>query len=118
MKRNITLASNRNIAHTEVRATSGAIADRADIATGEYPNGPTRELARRSSGTVEVRLLWRPKIGRVELAVHDFATETGFHIEVASGQALDAFYHPYAHAPHARQLRGTHGLPSSTGAAT
>src|SRR5438477_7482087 len=102
-----------NIAQTEARARSRAMADRAGIATGECPNGPTRELAQRSSGTVEVRLLWRPKIGRVEVAVRDVATGAGFHIDVAPGEALDAFYHPYAHAAERdSQLRDAHGLRS------
>ncbi len=59
---------------------------------------PTRELAQRLSGTVEVRLLWHPGIEQVELSVCDSATGAGFHIEVAPGNAIDAFYHPYAYA--------------------
>lgn len=68
------------------------------MATGECSHGPTREPVQRLTGTVEVRLLWRPKIERVELAVRDLATGAGFHIVVAPGNAIDAFYHPYAHA--------------------
>jgi hypothetical protein len=59
---------------------------------------PTRELAQRLSGTVEVLLLWHPEIDRVELSLRDLATGAGFHIEVAPGNAIDAFYHPYAYA--------------------
>jgi hypothetical protein len=59
---------------------------------------PTRELAQRLSGTVEVLLLWHPAIEQVELSVCDFATGAGFHMEVAPGNALDAFHHPYAYA--------------------
>jgi hypothetical protein len=59
---------------------------------------PSRELAQRLSGTVEVLLLWHPEIDRVELSVRDLATGGGFHIEVAPGNAIDAFYHPYAYA--------------------
>jgi hypothetical protein len=60
---------------------------------------PTRELAQRRSGTVEVLLLWHAEIDRVEVSLQDSATDAGFHIEVPPGNALDAFYHPYAYAP-------------------
>ncbi len=35
----------------------------------------TRELAQRLSGRVEVLLLWQPEADRVELSVHDLATD-------------------------------------------
>jgi hypothetical protein len=34
----------------------------------------------------------------VELSVRDVVTGSSFHIEVAPGNAIDAFYHPYAYA--------------------
>jgi hypothetical protein len=71
-------------------------------ATGDHVSSPTRELAERRSGTVEVLLLWYPEIDRVERSVRDLVTGAGFHIEVAPGNAIDAFYHPYAYAPCAR----------------
>ena len=63
-------------------------------------DGPStaRELAQRLSGTVEVVLLWYPDSDRVEVAVRDRATGSGFDIRVAPGSALDAFHHPYAYA--------------------
>ena len=67
-------------------------------ATGKGASAPTRELAQRQSGTVEVLLLWHPESDRVELSVRDLATGAGFQIEVAPGNAIDAFYHPYAYA--------------------
>jgi hypothetical protein len=67
-----------------------------EAAPGETP---TRELAQRRSGTVEVLLLWHAEIDRLEVSLHDSATDAGFHIEVPPGNALDAFYHPYAYAP-------------------
>jgi hypothetical protein len=57
-----------------------------------------RELAQRLSGTDEVVLLWHPESERVELSVRDLATGAGFHLEVAPGSAIAAFYHPYAYA--------------------
>jgi len=50
------------------------------------------------SGTVEVLLLWYPKFERVELSVGDLAAGGGVHVEVAPGDAIEAFYHPYAYA--------------------
>jgi hypothetical protein len=65
-------------------------------------NAPTRELAQRVSGADEVLLLWHPEIDRVELSVRDLLTGAGFHIEIAPGNAIDAFYHPYAYAAASR----------------
>jgi hypothetical protein len=64
----------------------------------------TRELAQRRSGTVEVLLLWHAEIDRVDVSLHDSATDAGFHIQVPPGNALDAFYHPYAYAPRCESL--------------
>lgn len=58
---------------------------------------PARELARRRSGTDEFVLLWHPEDDRVEVSVRDVTTGATFHIEVAPGNALDAFTHPYAY---------------------
>jgi hypothetical protein len=59
---------------------------------------PSRELAQRQSGTDEVLLLWHPDSDRVELCVRDRVTGTGFCVEVAPADAIDAFYHPHAYA--------------------
>jgi hypothetical protein len=72
--------------------------DGPSLARGKCVHRPTRELAQRLSGTVEILLLWHPEIERVELSVRDPATDAGFHFEVAPGNAIDAFYHPYAYA--------------------
>jgi hypothetical protein len=61
-------------------------------------SAPTRELAQRLSGAVEILLLWQPGVDGVELSVRDLATGAGFHFEVEPGDAIDAFYHPYAYA--------------------
>lgn len=60
---------------------------------------PGRELAQRQTGSVEVRLLWHAEADRVEVSVHDSVTDAGFDVDVEPGDALDAFYHPYAYAP-------------------
>ena len=60
---------------------------------------PTRELARRQSGAGEVLLLWHPALDQVEVCVRDPANGGGFRIEVAPGDAMEAFHHPYAYGP-------------------
>ena len=74
------------------------VKDHPAPAAGEGVSAPTRELAQRLTGTVEVQLLWQPEMNRVRLSVRDLATGAGFEIEVAPGNAIDAFYHPYAYA--------------------
>jgi hypothetical protein len=76
------------------------------VGNGDSSSPPTvhqvgarsRELAQRRSGSVEVLLLWHPESDRVELSVRDVATGAGFRLEVARGNAMDAFHHPYAYA--------------------
>jgi hypothetical protein len=80
-------------------ASSGPPADGVTgIAPDETPGAPTRELAQRMSGTVEVRLLWHPGMEQVELSVYDPADGVGFRVEVGPGDAIDAFDHPYTYA--------------------
>jgi hypothetical protein len=75
-------------------------------ATRKHLRAQTRELAQRFSGTVEVLLLWRPEIDRIELSVRDLATGAGFSIVVAPGDAIDSFYHPYAYAARRENSHG------------
>jgi hypothetical protein len=79
-----------------------------------YSSAATRELAERRSGTVDVLLLWHVERDQVEVALYDSSTDAEFHIEVAPGDALDAFYHPYAYAP--RRLTPLHVLEAETAA--
>jgi hypothetical protein len=65
--------------------------------TRERLSTRVRELAQRVSGTDEVLLLWDPESDRVAVSVRDVASGAGFHVEVESASALEAFYHPYAY---------------------
>ena len=59
----------------------------------------TRELDRRLSDGIEVRLLWRPHDDVCLVAVSDARTEESFAIEVRPGEKpTDVFNHPYAYA--------------------
>ena len=57
-----------------------------------------KELAYRRSGDLEVALLWSRMSGKVAVSVSNVATGEAFVLPVAPHVALDAFYHPYAHA--------------------
>jgi hypothetical protein len=74
---------------------------------------PTRELARRRSGSVEVLLLWHPISNKVELQIHDTSKEEDFGFRVLPGEAMEAFHHPYAYA-----ARREHSAPLSRTATT
>ncbi len=56
-----------------------------------------RELDRRSSGGVEVTLLWSERTGAVFVAVEDRRIGKGFQVAVDPADALHAFRHPYAY---------------------
>jgi len=59
----------------------------------------TRELDRRESDGIEVRLLWRPHDDTALVAVSDARTGESFSVEVRDGErAVDVFHHPYAYA--------------------
>jgi hypothetical protein len=65
--------------------------------TGPPLTTPARELARRLSAADEVLLLWHPDTNRVELSIRDVASGADVRIEIAPGDAIDAFHHPYAY---------------------
>ena len=57
-----------------------------------------RELDRRRSDGIDVRLLWNQTDDQVMVAVFDTKTGDAFQIEVHARESLDAFNHPYANA--------------------
>ena len=60
-----------------------------------------RELDHRSNDSIEVRLLWRQRDGRVLVVVEDGRTGTSFKLEVRDDErVLDVFHHPFAYAAH------------------
>jgi hypothetical protein len=59
---------------------------------------PARELAARESDGIYVLLLWHPQEDAVTVSVEDGRRGDRFQLAVASDQALDAFYHPFAYA--------------------
>jgi hypothetical protein len=73
------------------------------------------ELARRSSAGIDVTLLWSPTTKTAAVAVDDGPADNHFELVIAeSDDALDVFFHPYAHAA----WRGVaYALPSEREAA-
>jgi len=60
--------------------------------------GVIRELDRRQSDGIDVRLLWHQTDDHLVVAVFDAKTGHGFQVRAAPHRALEVFHHPYAYA--------------------
>jgi len=58
-----------------------------------------QELARRASAGSEVTLYWSAHDNSTSIEVWDPASEETLVFDVPREQALEAFYHPFAHRP-------------------
>jgi hypothetical protein len=61
-------------------------------------DSPLRELAHRVSSGAEIRLFWNERTGAVTVWVWNQDSGQQAEFAVAPAKALDAYYHPYAHA--------------------
>jgi hypothetical protein len=68
--------------------------------THSTPDKATRELDRRTSEGISVRLLWNCVADEVVVAVHDTRSEDSLEVQVKPADALLAFRHPFAYAHH------------------
>ena len=66
--------------------------------TNPTPENAIRELDRRISDGIDVRLLWSSVADEVVVAVHDTRNDESFELRVAAADALRAFHHPFAYA--------------------
>lgn len=57
-----------------------------------------KELAGRENEGLEISLLWNKSAERLKVAVADARLDEKFEFDVASADALAAFYHPFAYA--------------------
>lgn len=57
-----------------------------------------KELAYRENDGIEVALLWQPDADRLHVSVLDTRTGEAFQVDASAANALDVFYHPFAHA--------------------
>jgi hypothetical protein len=62
------------------------------------PDDSLRELARRSSDSLEVALVWDPLTNQLTVCVGDERAGVYFELSPEPEQALDCFYHPYSYA--------------------
>jgi hypothetical protein len=68
------------------------------MAGSDNTHPPFRELAHRTSGGIEVVLFWQEGTDELTVSVSDEPTGAYFELTPDPAEALDAFYHPYAHA--------------------
>ena len=61
------------------------------------------ELASRQNDGLAISLLWSRAADRVKVLVAD--RQESFELHVENGEALDAFYHPYAYEASLRRRR-------------
>jgi hypothetical protein len=57
-----------------------------------------RELASRANDGLEVTLFWIQSTNRLVVSVSDTKTGDRFALPAEASNALDVFYHPFAHA--------------------
>lgn len=70
------------------------------------PTHVTRELDRRTSDGIEVRLLWCPDDGHLTVAVTDTKIGEAFVLPIREAErALEVFHHPYAYAARPQHRR-------------
>ena len=74
-------------------------------------DSPLRELAHHVSTGAEITLLWNESTGAVTVSVWNRDSGQQVKFAAAPARALEAFYHPYAHAA-SRRVRW-HGTPRS-----
>ena len=70
------------------------------------------DLANRRHDGIDVTLWWSPAENAVSVEVVYLVTESSFELDVEPDCALDAFYHPFAHAARRRPELLTLGSPA------
>jgi hypothetical protein len=64
---------------------------------GEISGAAFRELAHRKESGLDVTLLWSARQNRLAVTVFDERSDELLVLDAESDEALDVFYHPYAH---------------------
>src|SRR5262245_10346331 len=70
----------------------------AQMNTQRIPPSRFRELAYRAGDGLEVALLWNELENRLAVTVSDSRSGKRYCIDAENDEALDVFYHPFAHA--------------------
>jgi len=72
---------------------------------------PRQELAFRSSGGLEITLYWDADEQTTSVEIHQPATQETIALTVPQEDALDAFYHPFAHLGRTSDQPPTTSIP-------
>jgi hypothetical protein len=70
----------------------------ATMAVNDEKQHQVRELAHRATDGLEVMLFWHEATNELTVSVSDERTGAYFELDAEPDEALDVFYHPYAHA--------------------
>jgi hypothetical protein len=68
------------------------------MAVSDEKRHQVRELAHRETDGLEVLLFWHEATNELTVSVSDERTGAYFELDAGPDEALDVFYHPYAHA--------------------
>jgi hypothetical protein len=68
------------------------------MAVSDEKRHQVRELAHRATDGLEVLLFWHEATNELTVSVSDERTGAYFELDAGPDEALDVFYHPYAHA--------------------
>jgi hypothetical protein len=85
------------------------------VASSHRESTDWKDLASRESGGLEISLLWCAPTGQTKVTVNDRRSGEEFELPVKGGDALAAFYHPFAFmarpsVPAVEQQRDSHDL--------
>ena len=75
-------------------------------------SAPRQELAFRSSGGLEITLYWDADEQTTSVEIHQPATQETIALTVPHEDALDAFYHPFAHLGRTTNQPATAPMPT------
>jgi hypothetical protein len=64
---------------------------------GQISSATFRELARRKESGLDVTLLWSARENRLAVTVFDERADELLVLDAETDEALEVFYHPYAH---------------------
>jgi hypothetical protein len=70
------------------------------MAVNDEKQHQLRELAHRATDGLEVILFWHAVTNELTVSVSDERTGAYFELDAEPDEALDVFYHPYAHVAH------------------
>jgi hypothetical protein len=89
--------SSRAITTTPAAQVGGRRVDDASIDTGPTFGDAIVELDVRTTGSIQVRLLWHSCSGRTWVEVTPLGPGERFYVEMAASLARTVFWHPYAY---------------------